>query len=123
MISLHCEYVTGSPGNKLSVFLVIVNQVAYVLNYEIGTREFGFLCPCCMSDRNRRDIANAIYRSKDLFAGKVRWCCHKGDTTYGDNIVESYLKPIEFCAGSANADLADAKPFIHMEADKEGLVE
>ena len=111
------KLVVKDKMRDLSMFLIIVNRQAYLVNYDSEKKDFGFMCPCCVIDSQRKNIADAVQSALDnnLFDGKVRWCCHKSDSDYGDhlNTTYSHLRQELFCSGSANADLAEVKNLIH----------
>jgi len=107
----------------LNVFLVICNKTAYLVSWEHEACQFGYLCSCCMQDSHRMDIKHWIQSQKGKFDGKVRWCSHSGGNTLtsGDDMqnMYSHLDGDLFCAGSAEADLALVKGFIHAEAERQ----
>ncbi len=116
-------FVTTYLGMHLNVFLVVLNRVGYLICWEPETMEFGYMCPCCMYPEHREAIAYAVELGlhKGEFDGKVRWCCHKEHTQYGDSLGNDYssLNGELFCSGNAEVDLAEMKEQIQAEAERQ----
>ena len=101
-------------------FLVILDRVAHIINWEIG-KGFGYICPCCMHDEHRQAIASVIRSAHVQFDGKVRWCGEAAEGQYNGPVGSDYL-PLDsdiFCNGNAEVELTEAKGVIQAEAERQ----
>jgi hypothetical protein len=92
---------------RSGIFLVSQDGVGYLVNFD-PQDGFGYMCPCCFTLHERKAIIEAVSTAlgNGTITGKVRWCCHRDDTGFGDHL-NGYapLKQEQFCSGSANADI------------------
>lgn len=108
------------PNRYPTIFLVSQDKTGFLVNCDPTDGSFGYMCPCCFFKKEREQIMEAVTTAlhEGIIESRVRWCCHKDDADYGDNLGDcTPLVQENFCAGSANTDiLPEVKVLIHTES-------